>query len=102
MFHDLHHVLGNTPQEYKGSHQIIKEAYRILKDRGVLIVNTASHEQIFSAFFESYLIPIVVKHIIGYKVIINLITSYYVLVIYLYISTNLCSMSSNGRDEFLS
>ena len=37
----LHHVPGNTPQEYTGSHQVIKEAYRILKDRGVLIVNTS-------------------------------------------------------------
>ena len=57
----LHHVPGNTPQEYTGSHQVIKEAYRILKDRGVLIVNTTSHEQTLSAFFESYLIPTVAE-----------------------------------------
>ena len=60
----LHHVPGNTPQEYKGSHQIIKEAYRILKDKGVLIVNTSSHEQILSGFFESYLIPIACKKVV--------------------------------------
>ena len=57
----LHHVPGNTPQEYKGSHQIIKEAYRILKDRGVLIVNTTSQEQNRLAVFESYLIPTVAE-----------------------------------------
>ena len=57
----LHHVPGNIPQEYTGSHQIIKEAYRILKDRGVLIVNTNSHEQILSVFFESYIIPTVAE-----------------------------------------
>ena len=57
----LHHVPGNTPQEYTGSHQVIKEAYRILKDRGVLVVNTNSHEQILSVFFESYIIPTVAE-----------------------------------------
>ena len=60
----LHHVPGNTPQEYTGSHQVIKEAYRILKDRGVLIVNTTSHEQTLSAFFESYLIPTVAEKLV--------------------------------------
>ena len=57
----LHHVPGNTSQEYTGSHQVIKEAYRILKDRGVLIVNTTSHEQNRFAIFESYIIPTIVK-----------------------------------------
>ena len=60
----LHHVPGNTSQEYKGSHQIITEAYRILKDRGVLIVNTTSHKQILSSFFESYLIPTVAEKLV--------------------------------------
>ena len=57
----LHHVPGNTPQEYTGSHQVIKEAYRILKDRGVLIVNTTSQEQNRLAVFESYIIPAVAE-----------------------------------------
>ena len=57
----LHHVPGNTPQEYKGSHQIIKEAHRILKDKGVLIVNTTSQEQNRLAVLESYLIPAVAE-----------------------------------------
>ena len=60
----LHHVPGNTSQEYTGSHQVIKEAYHILKDRGVLIVNTTSNEQILSAFFESYLIPTVAEKLV--------------------------------------
>ena len=63
----LHHVPSNTPQEYTGSHQVIKEAHRVLKDRGVFIVNTSSHEQILSAFIESYLIPTVVKKLLVTK-----------------------------------
>ena len=53
----LHHLPDSVAPGYNGPHQVIKEAYRILKDRGVLVVNTADPSQMEKAWLESYIIP---------------------------------------------
>ena len=60
----LHHLSDSVAPGYNGPRQVIKEAYRILKDRGVLIVNTVDSSQMEKAWIESYIIPAATERII--------------------------------------
>ena len=52
----MHHF-SNGPPHYSDVSKFVKESYRILKEKGVLIVNTASYKQVTTAWFVPYLIP---------------------------------------------
>jgi ubiquinone/menaquinone biosynthesis C-methylase UbiE len=59
----LHHLPGSVAPDYAGPVQFIKEAYRILKDRGVLIINTCNEDQWYKSIYNNILIPQAAKKV---------------------------------------
>ena len=53
----IHHFPGSIPPDYHGSLIFFKEAFRILKDKGVLVINTVSKEQAEKGWWVLHIIP---------------------------------------------
>ena len=41
----LHHLEDSVPPDYPGPSKVISDAYRIMKDRGAIIINTIDRHQ---------------------------------------------------------
>lgn len=52
----MHHFLEGSPN-YDGVSKFVRESYRILKEKGAFIVNTATYEQVTRAWFVPHIIP---------------------------------------------
>ncbi len=57
----MHHFPDSIPPNYNGSSLFFKEAYRILKDNGVIIINTVSKEQAEKGWFVLQIIPAIAE-----------------------------------------
>ena len=53
----LHHLSENQESSWKEHIKVFKEFYRVLKPRGILIINSCSPEQLNNGFWFYHLIP---------------------------------------------
>ena len=61
----LHHLVpdADTPDKFSDLFTMMKEAYRVLRPQGVLVLNTCSHKQLVDAFWWADLIPNAVSRV---------------------------------------
>nr|VFJ68461.1 MAG: Ubiquinone/menaquinone biosynthesis C-methylase UbiE [Candidatus Kentron sp. FW] len=60
----LHHLVAVSDQaKFTSVNQLIEEAWRVLRPRGALILNTSSHRQLYDGFWWADLIPDAVDRI---------------------------------------
>ena len=54
----LHHLAPESDsEEFSQIHQLIEETHRVLRPRGVFVINTSSHKQLYDGFWWADLIP---------------------------------------------
>lgn len=62
----LHHLVpeADTPDKFEILLTMLKEAYRVLRPQGVLVLNTCGHQQLIDAFWWADLIPDAISRVI--------------------------------------
>lgn len=60
----LHHLDNPNDQGYPTHHRMLREFHRVLRPKGILVINTCSHEQLRHGFWYYRLIPEAVDEIL--------------------------------------
>lgn len=73
----LHHLVPetDTPDKFDTLQVMMREAYRVLKPQGVLVLNTCSHQQLIDGFWWADLIPNAIERVTKRYPSINRLTS---------------------------